>query len=91
MASDLVCMNERVCVDDMLFVEVDRTDLAALRFNGVLGLSPGSTQVATSTTTKETNSYIELLYKDGTIDARIFSLHLDDKNNQSMFTLGGYD
>ena len=61
-------MSEEICVEDMLFVEVDKTDLAALHYNGVLGLSPGSTQVATTSSTSATNSFIESLYKDGTID-----------------------
>ena len=67
-SSDRICMSEEICVEDMLFVEVDKTDLAALHYNGVLGLSPGSTQVATTSSTSATNSFIESLYKDGTID-----------------------
>ena len=47
-ASDRVCLSEdlSVCIDDMYFIEVFDTDqMSALKFNGVLGLSPGSTEV----------------------------------------------
>ena len=45
-SSDRVCLSQddSVCVNDMIFIEVDETDkLEKLKVNGVLGLSPGST------------------------------------------------
>lgn len=79
----------------MLFIEVSKTEeLDALKVNGVLGLSPGSTQISTSSSKKETNSFIESLYKLKKIEERVFSLYISDEanfRNTSMFTAGGYD
>ncbi len=41
-STDQVCLADNVCVDDMLFIDVDDTDQIRSRYNGVLGLSPGS-------------------------------------------------
>ena len=69
-ASDRVCLStgDDVCANDMLFLEVDRTEELALAANGVLGLSPGSTTVMTSVGHEATNSFIERLYSDNLID-----------------------
>ena len=93
-AQDEVCLSEDVCVNEMLFIEVDDTDEMALRYNGVLGLSPGSSNILTKQNKKVNNSYIDQLYKAGLIDKRVFSMYLSDSANAyntSMFTVGGYD
>lgn len=62
-----------------------------LRLNGVLGLSPGSTNVMLSNGDSITNSFIEQLYSKNLIDSRVFSLSLSNTNEKSVFTAGGYD
>lgn len=78
----------------MLFVSVYQTQMMNLRLNGVLGLSPGSSNVILSNGREITNSYIEQLKNEGLIDRRVFSLYLTDKDrdaDSSVFTAGGYD
>ena len=75
----------------MLFVSVYRTTGMNLRLNGVLGLSPGSTNVMLSNGDSITNSFIEQLYSKNLIDSRVFSLSLSNTNEKSVFTAGGYD
>ena len=78
----------------MLFIEVDETDqLDALRINGVLGLSPGSSLIQTFQG-DQSNSFLDNLYDQGLIDERVFSLYLtgiENFRNESMLTVGGYD
>mmetsp|Transcript_31964 Transcript_31964/g.42334 ORF Transcript_31964/g.42334 Transcript_31964/m.42334 type:complete len:85 (+) Transcript_31964:490-744(+) len=77
----------------MLFVSVYQTQKMNLRLNGVLGLSPGSSNVMLGSGQTITNSYIEQLYSNGVIDERVFSLYISDERegDSSMFTAGGYD
>ena len=78
----------------MLFVSVYQTQRMNLRLNGVLGLSPGSSNVILSNGREITNSYIEQLKNEGLIERRVFSLYLTDKDrdaDSSVFTAGGYD
>ena len=78
----------------MVLMEVDETQkLDALKFNGVLGLSPNNQHINTVDGVQSI-SFIDNLYSDGLIDSRVFSLYLaDDANyrNVSMLTVGGYD
>ena len=62
-AIEKVCLDVAVCIDDMIFISVDDTDDMALRYNGVLGLSPGSQLLQLPGTKQATNSFIEQLYQ----------------------------
>ncbi len=89
-----MCLAEDVCVDDMLFIDVDDTDQIRSRYNGVLGLSPGSSTIQTSYTKRESNSYLDRLYESNLIDKKLFSMYLSDNRDpkdQSMITFGDYD
>lgn len=95
LAFDKVCFQKHdTCINEMLFVSVYQTQMMNLRLNGVLGLSPGSSNVILSNGREITNSYIEQLKNEGLIDRRVFSLYLTDKDrdaDSSVFTAGGYD
>ncbi len=80
-STDKVCLGENVCVDDMLFIDVDDTDQVRSRYNGVLGLSPGSSNIKTSFNGQESNSYLQRLYDSNLIDKKLFSMYLSDNRD----------
>ena len=93
-AKDKVCLSrdDQACVDEFLFVEVHETvDLDGLRSNGVLGLSPSSTDYNMMSGSVMSNSYMQNLKQTGIIDEMVFSLYISIEDEQSAFTAGGYD
>ena len=68
------------CVDEFLFIEVHETiELDGLMSNGVLGLSPSSTDYNMVSGLTMSNSYMQNLKQAGIIDKMIFSLYLSDE------------
>lgn len=98
-AKDKVCVdqNDKVCLDEFLFVEVlEVEDLDSLASDGVLGLSPDYTEYNTSTGKVRNNSFLWNLKNEGVIDEMTFSFYISDKSDpneqlSSTFTIGGYD
>ena len=67
-------------MDEFLFIEVHETiELDGLMSNGVLGLSPSSTDYNMVSGLVMSNSYMQNLKQAGIIDQMIFSLYLSDE------------
>ena len=67
-------------MDEFLFIEVHETiELDGLMSNGVLGLSPSSTDYNMVSGLTMSNSYMQNLKQAGIIDKMIFSLYLSDE------------
>jgi len=59
LATETFCLHADACIDEMLFISVHKTEGMNLALNGVLGLSPGSSQVYITNGQTVTNSFIE--------------------------------
>ena len=85
---DQLCLTEdkETCVPDFKMLSVVQTvDLAGLKCDGILGLSPSAQR-------QKSGLFMDELKERGIIDERIFTLALNgEADNGHMATFGGYD